>query len=145
MRTKVRRTFVNGAFRARRSPFLSPCNHRLRHDENRVKDQGDAAGWQSYDSEPSHHAEGIKGFSDIDTKYNALLRGTLINRASDDHGCRTDHKDANEGKHSPRDKNSVDDGVSQTVVHAPHAMRFPAGFQACSGAFLPMSYGAILL
>ena len=31
---------------------------------------------------------------------------------------RADNEDANDGKHGPRDKNSVDDGVSQTVVHA---------------------------
>ena len=101
LRAEVRRTFRC----ARRSPFLSPCNHRLR--QTSVKDQGDAAGWQSYDSEPSHHAEGIKGFSDIDTKYNARRRGTLIHRASEDHGCRADNEDANEGKHCPRDENSV--------------------------------------
>ena len=73
LRSKVRRTFARIAFCARLSPSLSPCNHRLCHDENRVECQGDASGGQSYDAEPSHHAKGIKRFSDINAEHNARV------------------------------------------------------------------------
>lgn len=136
LRAEVWRTFVNGVFGAHRSPFLSTCNPRLNHDKNRVKDQGDPAGWQSYYSEPSHHAEGIKRFSDIDTENNARRWGTLVHRASEDHGRRTDNQNANEGKHSPRDENAIDDGVAQTVIH----VRMLLDFQRASKRALAHSF-----
>jgi hypothetical protein len=118
LQSKVRRTFADIAFCARLSPPLSPCNHRFRYDENRVENQGDASRGQSYNAEPAHHAEDIEWSSNIHAEHNARRRRTLVHRAAANRGYRANDEHANDGKHSPRDEDAVDDRVSPPVIHA---------------------------